>query len=108
MKIDLSSNATTAIRTLRDRLIKVHPYVDKHFSFIVSELVIQFAETADARTIESLCSRLITPAGRKRALIKSILSLGENLDDGTLKSLESSVKKIQSNTKSGAKNDENI
>lgn len=107
MKIDLSSEATVAIKALRDRLVASQPYVDKHFSSIVSELVVHFAGIADAKSVEALCSRLITPSGRKRALIKSILSLGENLDDGTLKSLESSVRKIQSNTKLGAINNEN-
>jgi hypothetical protein len=101
MKIDLSSEATEAVKSLRDKLGSSYSAINTRHSAIVSALVMEFAKTLHERDLAALSSQLITQAGRRRTLIKRLMEL----DEDALSKIENSVKKFR---QTNLKNDENI
>lgn len=94
MKIELSTEATQAIKSIKKSLCETHPFIDKRFSRLVSAIVVETLKSMDGKLQDNILTHLITPSGRKKALMKSLMSLSENLDDESFSKLEINVKKF--------------
>ncbi len=87
MKTDLSAEAIEALKVVLEQLKKVNPFIDHRRGILASHLILHYAQQIDDKQLEVIASRLMTPKGRQRALLRHLSHLTGKLDEASTKTL---------------------
>ena len=105
MKIDLSPEAVQAVIAIVQRLQKTSEFVENSKSVIVSQIILNYQATADTNQLIALAERATSPKGKRKALLKKLLSLTAQADAESLRQIEQKLNKFCFSAEKNSKNE---
>jgi predicted HAD superfamily phosphohydrolase len=105
MKLSISEDSTKKLKEMMAKISKLNPYAQQSMSALVEAIAVEFSASYTEAQIECVASRLTTTKGKQKALMTTLKSITLKADDETLKTLEKTLKKINS---SAIKNEEKV
>ncbi len=104
MKLQLSSEASDAIKRISKNIQASNRYAARSLSALVSAIILEFEPQITPGTEAALAGRLVSREGRKKALLAALARVAQTADDRQLKRLESQILKFRGDTPEPAKN----
>ena len=95
MRIFLTSEASQALKDIMAKVRTVNEFTGKSFSALASQIVIHECNTLDASRIAQIAEGLVPPQQKRKALIKRLEKLADQVGEDSISQLEKSVKKLQ-------------
>jgi hypothetical protein len=99
MKVTLTGEAASALREFCGKLRERNELIGRSCSRVLSQLIISDNANTTPQSLELLAASLLTPEAKRKAMLKKLASLANELDaEMALKLLEKSVRKLDSST----------
>jgi hypothetical protein len=103
MKVTLSSEVESCVKTLTEKIIGINPDSQKRPTAIVDAVIMQFCDSPTGADYESLSKRLMTEKGEERALLKAYRSMKAKGDKDAILALRRTLKKVNTDAPSNKK-----